>query len=53
MRTLLTPALLAFALLLSGCGQKGPLFLPPPRDAQVPIEPEPTPTPATDVLITE
>lgn len=40
MRTLLT-SLLLIPLLLAGCGQKGPLFLPPPSATPLPAEPAP------------
>jgi predicted small lipoprotein YifL len=33
------PAVLLMCLLLSGCGQKGPLYLPEPKQATQPAEP--------------
>ncbi|UJW81415.1 LPS translocon maturation chaperone LptM [Hydrogenophaga sp. SL48] len=39
--------LLAAALMASGCGQKGPLYLPPPASAAAP---RPTATPAVPPL---
>lgn len=33
------PAVLLMCLLLSGCGQKGPLYLPEPKQATQPVEP--------------
>jgi predicted small lipoprotein YifL len=43
MRTLVTTVLLT--LLLSACGIKGPLYLPPPEPAAAP-PPAPAPSPA-------
>lgn len=40
---LLLPACLAFAA-ISGCGNKGPLYMPPPEPA--PLKPAPAPAPA-------
>ena len=33
------PTVLLMCLLLSGCGQKGPLYLPEPKQATQPAEP--------------
>ncbi|GFZ88800.1 LPS translocon maturation chaperone LptM [Dyella caseinilytica] len=42
---LLLPACLAFAA-ISGCGNKGPLYMPPPELKPAPAKPAPAPTPA-------
>jgi predicted small lipoprotein YifL len=42
---LLLPACLAFAA-ISGCGNKGPLYYPPPEPKPAPAKPAPTPAPA-------
>lgn len=47
-RSLLLPPLTLVAALLAGCGNKGPLVLPPPRPAPVASVPAPAPAlPAT------
>jgi predicted small lipoprotein YifL len=51
MRNRLPAALLMCLLLLNGCGQKGPLYLPEPEQATQPVEPlqpeQPTDEPET------
>jgi predicted small lipoprotein YifL len=42
------PAVLLMCLLLSGCGQKGPLYLPEPKQATQPVEPLPPEQPAEE-----
>jgi len=39
------PAVLLMCLLLSGCGQKGPLYLPEPKQATQPEQPAEEPEP--------
>ncbi|GAA0701229.1 lipoprotein [Dyella marensis] len=47
---LLLPLLCVAAAALSGCGNKGPLYMPPPKPAPAPantVPPQPTQTPTT------
>jgi predicted small lipoprotein YifL len=41
-RSVAVTAMLATGLLLSACGQKGPLFLPPAGSQSAPAKPAPT-----------
>ncbi|HZX71947.1 MAG TPA: lipoprotein [Rhodanobacter sp.] len=46
-RTLLLLPSILVVTLLAGCGNKGPLVLPPPRPAPAASAPTPAPAPAT------
>jgi predicted small lipoprotein YifL len=48
-RAYLAASLLGVAILIAGCGQKGPLFLPDHQDTEVPASaPQPTTEPASE-----
>jgi predicted small lipoprotein YifL len=42
---LLLPACFVFAA-IAGCGNKGPLYMPPPEPKPAPVKPAPAPAPA-------
>ena len=50
-RSLLLPPLALVVALLAGCGNKGPLVLPPTRTAPTPTPAASTPAPATPASV--
>jgi predicted small lipoprotein YifL len=49
LRACLAASLLGVAIVIAGCGQKGPLFLPDHQDSEVPATaPQPTTEPASE-----
>ena len=50
-RSLLLPPLAIVVALLAGCGNKGPLVLPPARTAPPPAPAASTPAPATPASV--
>jgi predicted small lipoprotein YifL len=46
-RSILLFPLCLLTAALAGCGNKGPLVMPPPKPAPAPVTPAPAPTPAS------